>query len=164
MVVDLILSGLLVVWFIDRAHFPLDGLVNRHNSRFWGTENAHLCQTWPLYSLKCAVWAALSRKSNIGPFSQQQTTTTVWYTVVLEEFVITLPSDTSWIHQTLCDSGKMVPDRIPTVLIFLEEYFCNRVMIWIIQKLQGQAWIGLHTESIVKRTEITLPWAANLSA
>lgn len=57
------------VWFSDEAHFHLNGLVNRQNYRFWGSENPHLDpQEKPLHSPKVTAWCALSEKGIIGPY------------------------------------------------------------------------------------------------
>jgi hypothetical protein len=54
--------------FSDEATFYLDGLVNRHNCRIWGSSppQEHLCQSQS--SPKVNVWIALSSKALCGPF------------------------------------------------------------------------------------------------
>ncbi|EFN81054.1 hypothetical protein EAI_05801, partial [Harpegnathos saltator] len=53
--------------FSDEAHFHLDGLVNRHNCRIWGSENPRMTvekQMHPRVTVWCGVWAG----GIIGPF------------------------------------------------------------------------------------------------
>ena len=32
------------IWFTDEKYFHLNGIVNKQNQRFWGSENPHLCK------------------------------------------------------------------------------------------------------------------------
>ena len=54
--------------FSDEAHFILDGSVNRHNCRYWSTENPHWHHEQPLHSQRTTVWAAISKSKVYGPF------------------------------------------------------------------------------------------------
>jgi Helix-turn-helix domain (DUF4817) len=55
------------VWFSDEAHFHLNGVVNRQNFRYWGSEKPHEVAERPLHSPKCTAWCAMSTHGIIGP-------------------------------------------------------------------------------------------------
>ena len=69
------------VWFSDEAHFHINGVVNRQNFRYWGSENPNLKpQEKPLHSPKVTAWVAMSSKGLIGPYrfeDQRGSTVTV---------------------------------------------------------------------------------------
>lgn len=67
------------IWFTDEAHFHLNGIVNKQNWRFWGSENPHLCEEKALYSPKVTAWAAVCARGIIGPFFVRETVTTERY-------------------------------------------------------------------------------------
>ncbi|KAJ4438737.1 hypothetical protein ANN_14688 [Periplaneta americana] len=54
--------------FSDEAHFHPDGYVNKHNCRYWSTENPQEKHQRPLHSPKVTVWATLSSQGIIGLF------------------------------------------------------------------------------------------------
>ena len=56
------------VWFSDEAHFHLNGVVNRQNFRYWGSEKPEEIAERPLHSPKCTAWCAMSTHGIIGPF------------------------------------------------------------------------------------------------
>jgi len=56
------------VWFSDEAHFYLNGVVNRQNFRYWGSEKPDEVAQRPLHSPKCTAWCAISSHGIIGPF------------------------------------------------------------------------------------------------
>ena len=56
------------VWFTDEAHFHLNGVVNRQNYRYWGSEKPDEVAERPLHSPKCTAWCAISAHGIIGPF------------------------------------------------------------------------------------------------
>ena len=56
------------VIFSDEATFHLTGKVNRHNVRFWGTENPRAMVTIERDSPKVNVFCAMSNKKVYGPF------------------------------------------------------------------------------------------------
>lgn len=77
--------------FSDEAHFILDGSVNRHNCRYWSTENPHWYQEKPLHSRRTTVWAAISRTKVYGPFFFDETITSERYLDMLKnQFLPTL--------------------------------------------------------------------------
>ena len=61
-------SHLMHLTFSDEAHFILDGSVNRHNCRYWSTDNPHWYHEQPLHSERTTVWAAISTSKVFGPF------------------------------------------------------------------------------------------------
>ncbi|VEN59429.1 unnamed protein product [Callosobruchus maculatus] len=52
----------------DEAHFHLNGFINKHNSRFWGTENPRVIHERELHPIKCTVWCGVTSQCIIGPF------------------------------------------------------------------------------------------------
>ena len=57
------------MWFSDEAHFHLNGIVSKHNYRFWGIKMpADFITQKPLHSSKVTAWCALSYRGIIGPF------------------------------------------------------------------------------------------------
>ncbi|GBN31561.1 hypothetical protein AVEN_100073-1 [Araneus ventricosus] len=77
------------IWFTDKAHFYLNGFVNKQNSRFWCSENPHLCEEKPLYSPKITAWVAVCSRCIIGPFFMRETTSSERHITILEQFVST---------------------------------------------------------------------------
>lgn len=128
------------IWFSDEAHFYLDGVVNRQNWRFWGTENPHLSQAQPLHSPKLTVWAAISRQGIIGPLFLRETITTGRYIALLNQFVdyqqaLDDHPDTAWFMQ---DGAR--PHRTQDVFDVLEEYFDDRVIALDYLKFKGKGF------------------------
>ena len=87
-------SSLENVLFTDEAHFHINGHINKHNCRYWSTENPRLKHQKPLHSPKTTVWAAISAKGIIGPYffensqGNNVTVNSVEYVKMLREFLI----------------------------------------------------------------------------
>ncbi|GBL79126.1 hypothetical protein AVEN_92377-1 [Araneus ventricosus] len=125
------------IWFTDEAHFHLNGIVNKQNWRFWGSENPYWCEAKPLYSPKVTVWAAVCSRGIIGPFFIRETVTSERYVAILEQFVATQQvledrPRTEWFMQ---DGAQ--PHRTEQVFRFLDEYFGNRVIALEYPKFTG---------------------------
>jgi hypothetical protein len=79
------------IWFSDEAHFYLNGIVNKRNSRYWGSEIPNLYLEKPVHGEKITVWAAMSSKGIIGPFffenetSKTQTVNSTRYLELLKK-------------------------------------------------------------------------------
>ncbi|GFW23135.1 uncharacterized protein TNCV_3802351 [Trichonephila clavipes] len=58
--------------FTDEAPFHLCGKVNRHNSRFWGTENVHKNRLMGTFTKKCSEWLLLQLEEAVPDFNSQQ--------------------------------------------------------------------------------------------
>jgi len=43
------------LWFSDEANFHLDWFVNRHNTRFWASKNAHRIVEISLHPEMCTI-------------------------------------------------------------------------------------------------------------
>jgi hypothetical protein len=54
--------------FSDEATFHINGKVNRHNVRVWGTENPHVTLEHERDSSKVNVFCAISKEKVYGPF------------------------------------------------------------------------------------------------
>jgi hypothetical protein len=52
----------------DEATFHINGKVNRHNVRVWGTENPHVTLEHEKYSPEVNVFCAISKEKVYGPF------------------------------------------------------------------------------------------------
>uniref|UniRef100_A0AC35UEG3 Uncharacterized protein n=1 Tax=Rhabditophanes sp. KR3021 TaxID=114890 RepID=A0AC35UEG3_9BILA len=61
------------LFFSDEIHFHMDSTVNRHNHRYWATENPNWYQEVPLHSEKTTVWAGIYEGGIIGPFFFDET-------------------------------------------------------------------------------------------
>ena len=60
--------------FNDEATFHVNGKVNKHNTRIWGTENPHEVLEHQRYSPKVTVFCAMSKKAVYGPFLFERAT------------------------------------------------------------------------------------------
>lgn len=74
--------------FTDEANFHLNGTVNRHNCRYWATENPNFIITEPLHSPHTTVWAGVWAGGFIGPFFHDQTVNGHRYLGMLENDVL----------------------------------------------------------------------------
>lgn len=52
----------------DEAHFMLSGAVNKHNSRYYATENPEIIHEEPLHDQKVSVWCGIYAGGIIGPY------------------------------------------------------------------------------------------------
>lgn len=77
----------------DESHFYLNGVVNRQNTRFWGTENPMVMTEHELHPQKVTVWCGVTSDKVIGPyFFEDASGTTVTvnaarYQEMIEKFV-----------------------------------------------------------------------------
>ena len=60
--------------FSDEATFHVNGKVNKHNTRIWGTENTHELLEHQRDSPKVTVFCAMSKKAVYGPFFFERAT------------------------------------------------------------------------------------------
>lgn len=56
------------ILFTDEANFHLDGTVNRHNCRYWSSENPGWTFQRPVQSPKVVVWGGVWKQGVVGPF------------------------------------------------------------------------------------------------
>lgn len=82
-----------ILWSSDEAHFHLSGSVNKHNFRYWATENPRELHQRPLHSPKVTVWCAVSSIGIIGPYFFESggstvTVNSVRYCEMLENFLL----------------------------------------------------------------------------
>lgn len=52
----------------DEAHFHLSGYVNKHNMRYWSSQNPKELHHKPLHSPKVTVWCGVSTERIFGPY------------------------------------------------------------------------------------------------
>uniref|UniRef100_V5I868 Transposable element Tc1 transposase n=1 Tax=Anoplophora glabripennis TaxID=217634 RepID=V5I868_ANOGL len=68
------------VLFSDEATFYLNGVVNRHNYRFWSQENPHwTCESHTQHPQKVNVWAGIINNRILGPFFFEENLTAARY-------------------------------------------------------------------------------------
>ncbi len=76
-------------FFSDEATFYLNGLVNKHNIRYWSETNPHFTIETVMKSPKLNVWCAMSKNRLIGPFFfEDDTVNGKNYFSMLETFFI----------------------------------------------------------------------------
>ena len=56
------------VCFSDESTFHVSALINRHNSRIWGSQNPHETYELERDSSKLNVWCGIMHDKIIGPF------------------------------------------------------------------------------------------------
>ena len=56
------------LFFSDEATFYLNGLVNKHNVRYWSDTNPHVTIESVMKSPKLNVWCAMSKNQSVGPY------------------------------------------------------------------------------------------------
>ncbi|GBL80493.1 hypothetical protein AVEN_225200-1 [Araneus ventricosus] len=115
-------------WFSEKAYFPLDNFVNKHNWCIWGTENLHIAVPSSAHPSKVIVWDAISSRGLIGPFFRRQMITAAKHLHILHEFVATQNAledyrNSSWFMQ---DGAR--PHQMAEVFDFLGEYFDDYVV------------------------------------
>lgn len=75
--------------FSDEATFELTGNVNRHNLRYWSSDNPHwMRENHTQYPQKINVWAGIFRGQPVGPFFIEGNLTAAIYETLLREQVI----------------------------------------------------------------------------
>jgi hypothetical protein len=62
-----------IVIMSDKAHFHLNGSVNKQNFRYWAAKNPNGVHERPLHSPKMAVWCAIGKVGVIGPYILRKT-------------------------------------------------------------------------------------------
>jgi hypothetical protein len=62
--------------FSDKAMFHVNGIVNRYNSRIWGSQSKQVTCELERGSPKMNVWAGLMHEKMIGPFAFAEKTVT----------------------------------------------------------------------------------------
>ena len=76
------------ICFSDEAKFYVNGCVNRHNFRIWGTQQPNEINEYVRGSPKVKVWCGLLYDRVIGPFFfSERTITGVVYLDLLEQYV-----------------------------------------------------------------------------
>ena len=124
------------VWFSDVAHFHLNGIVSKHNYRFWGIKMpADFITQKPLHSSKVTAWCALSYRGIIGPFwfeDEDENAVTINqenYRRVVQTFCTNLcrkrniTFSTQWFQQ-----DGATPHTAKETLEFLRQKFENRLI------------------------------------
>jgi hypothetical protein len=77
------------IFFSDEAVFYLNGLVNKHNIRYWSETNPNITIETVMNSPKINVWCAMSKYRLIGPFYfQEDTVHGKNYLAMLQDFLI----------------------------------------------------------------------------
>jgi hypothetical protein len=108
------------VWFSDEAHFHLDGVVNKHNVRFWASENPRVIHEKVRHAPRITAWVASSSHGLLGPISFEETVNSVRYLSMLHNTSAPhlLATGLQWLMQ---DGAK--PHTANVVLDFLHYTF-----------------------------------------
>ncbi len=80
-------SVLPLIWFSDKAHFWLEGYINKHNCRIWASSNPAVFLTKNLHPKKITVWVALSTQGLIGPIFVQKNVDSLVHRKILKKEV-----------------------------------------------------------------------------
>ena len=124
------------LWFSDEALFHLSGRVNRHNTRFWGTENPVEVREYKRDSPKLVAWCAISstRLIAIGPYFFKEenghaaTVTGVNYLQMLKNFFVPQLSQVADMDKVIFQQDGAPAHYSTDVRSFLDETFPDR---WI---------------------------------
>lgn len=77
------------IMFSDESSFSINGTVNRHNCRYWATENPHWAREHHTqYRQKINVWAGIVGRRIIGPFFMEENLNGERYLQLLRNHVV----------------------------------------------------------------------------
>ncbi len=76
-----------ILW-TDKAQFKLNGLVNRHNSVYWLTDNTRNIVTQECNSPGIHVWAGICHCDIIRPYFMHKTMNVEWYCNMMMEIAL----------------------------------------------------------------------------
>jgi hypothetical protein len=117
------------IFFSDEATFHLNGLVNKHNVRYWSEENPHATIETVMQSPKLNVWCSMSEDKLIGPFFFDGATVNGQkYLTMLQEFFIPEVRRLRKVKSILFQQDGAPPHFSCEVRQFLDNIFPNR---WI---------------------------------
>jgi hypothetical protein len=117
------------IFFSDEAAFHLNGLVNKHNVRYWSEENPHVTIKTVMQSPKINVWCAMSETRLIGPFFfNDDTINGQKYLTMLQDFFIPELRRLRLVNSILFQQDGAPPHFSREVRRFLDNIFPNR---WI---------------------------------
>ena len=74
------------VCFSDESTFHVSGLISRHNSRIWGSQNPHETYELERDSPKLIVWCGIMHDEIVGPFffAEKSTTAQIYLDLLTE--------------------------------------------------------------------------------
>ena len=117
--------------FTDEANFHLSGEVNRHNCRYWASDNPNFFATVPLHSPKVVVWMGVWSGGLLGPFFHEGTVNGDDYLDMLRD----------WLLPQL----KEIEDFQNGCLIFQQDgappHWKRDVREWLDENFPG-SWVG----------------------
>lgn len=117
------------VFFSDEATFHLNGLVNKHNIRYWCEHNPHATIETVMNSPKVNVWCAMSKNRLIGPFFfEGDTVNGEKYLSMLQTFFIPEVKKLRKIRSIIFQQDGAPPHFSIEVRQFLHNHFSDR---WI---------------------------------
>jgi hypothetical protein len=115
--------------FSDEAHFRIHGGVNKHNCRYWCTNNPHWIAEKPLHSPRTTVWAAIWDGGIIGP--------------VFFDGNVNGENDVNLLRSDFWPAFSMLPDS--NQFIFMQDgappHWSRTVRQWLNEKFPN-IWLG----------------------
>mgnify|MGYP001047299604 CR=1 FL=1 len=117
------------LFFSDEATFYLDGLVNKHNIRYWSESNPHATIETVMKSPKVNVWCAMSKNQLIGPFFfEDDTVNGTNYLSMLQTFFLPEVRKLHKVRSILFQQDGAPAHFAIDVRQYLDQHFPNR---WI---------------------------------
>ena len=130
------------ICFSDESTFFLNGIVNRHNCRYWDNENPHIFQEGHTqFPEKINVWAGIYGNEIIGPFFLEENLTGQLYLNLLENAIY--PSIVQSLENQVDENGAM--ELSENNLHFQQDgappHYALAVREWLNEQFPG-TWIG----------------------
>lgn len=114
--------------FSDKAHFHIQGMVNKQDFRYWSQTNPQWSQELPLHSPRITVWAAIGCHGVVGPFFFQENVNGANYLDMLQQqFLPQVQNSPNFSNMIFMQDGAP-PHWSAVVRNFLNETFPNRWM------------------------------------
>lgn len=117
-----------LILFTDEANFHINGAVNRHNCRYWATEDPKELHAVPLHSPKVVVWGGIWSGGVVGPFFFNGSVNKDSYRAMLQDYLVPLLEETGEMDEIYFMQDGAAPHFAKTVRSFLSDTFPARVI------------------------------------